>query len=168
MHGSKYYWIADLTKGYWQIELDEESRWMFCFATPWGAKMYLRAPMGSSATSPYFDKAIAGMLECEKLLNNGVVMIHDDNAGYSATIYDDDPEGNSHYHLLCRYLKACAQRNVTLSPKKFEVFCTSLDIAGHLHKNGGLRPSPPRYQAIVDAPPPKTVGDVYHSACSIA
>ena len=26
MYGSKYYWIADLTKGYWQIELDEESR----------------------------------------------------------------------------------------------------------------------------------------------
>ena len=119
--------------------------------------MYLRAPMGSSATIPYFDKAIAGMLECEKLFNNGVVMIHDDNAGYSATIYDDNPEGKSHFHLLRRYLKACAQRNVTLSPKKFEVFCTSLDIAGHLHKNGGLRPSPPRYQAIVDAPPPKTV-----------
>ena len=35
-------------------------------------------------------------------------MIHDDAAGASATIYDDDGEGNSHFHLLRRYLKVCA------------------------------------------------------------
>ena len=46
MQGAKHYC---LTKGYWQIRLAEDSQWLFCFATPWGACKYLRAPMGSMA-----------------------------------------------------------------------------------------------------------------------
>jgi len=137
MRGAKFYWLADLTKGYWQIALAPESQWMFCFATPWGAYKYLRAPMGSKATGPYFDKCMAAMLEGADLLHKGVVMVHDDHAGYSDVIYDDDPNGRSHFHLLRRYLKACAEMNVVISPKKFEVFQTAVDIAGFLHSNGG-------------------------------
>ena len=143
VQGAKHYWVADLTKGYWQIRLAEDSQWLFCFATPWGAYKYLRAPMGSKATAPYFDKCMAGMLEGNGLLRKGVVMIHDDHAGYSDHIYDSDPEGRSHFHLLRRYLKMCAELNVFLSPKKFEVYIKKTDIAGHLHGDGGLRPNPP-------------------------
>ena len=121
MQGAKHYWVADLTKGYWQIRLAEDSQWLFCFATPFGAYKYLRAPMGSKATAPYFDKCMSGMLEGADLLRKGVVMIHDDHAGYASHIYDEDPNGRSHYHLLRRYLKLCAELNVFISPKKFEV-----------------------------------------------
>ena len=103
------------------------------------------------------------MLEGNGLLRKGVVMIHDDHAGYSDHIYHEDPEGRSHFHLLRRYLKMCAELNVFLSPKKFEVYIKKPDIAGHLHGDGGLRPNPPRYQAIVEAAEPKTVADVYHA-----
>ena len=130
MKGANHYWVADLTKGYWQVRLAEDSQWLFCFATPFGPYKYLRAPMGSKATAPYFDKCMAGMLEGAGLLRKGVIMIHDDHAGYSENIYDEDPEGRSHYHLLRRYLKLCAELNIRISPKKFEVYLKDPDIAG--------------------------------------
>ena len=110
---------------------------------------------------------MAALLEGANLLRNGVMMIHDDHAGYATHIYDDNPNGKSHYHLLRRYLKACAEVGVVLSPKKFEVYATSADIVGHLHAGGGLRPSPPRYQSIVDQPTPDLLSDVYNGMCSV-
>ena len=59
MKGAKFFWACDLTKGFWQIKLDEDSQWLFCFATPWGNKKWLRAPMGSKVTAVYFDMCLA-------------------------------------------------------------------------------------------------------------
>ena len=167
MLGAKYYWLADLTKGYWQVRLHKDSQWLFCFSTPWGPMMYLRAPMGCKATGPWFDMCMARILEAAKLLRKGVEMVHDDHAGYSATIYDEDPEGTSHYHLLRRYLKVCAQHRIRISPKKFVLFSTEADIAGRLHAGGGLRPNPPRYQAVVEQQEPATVADVYNGMAAV-
>lgn len=49
-----------------------------------------------------------------------------------------------------------------ISPKKFEVYLTNPDITGHEHADGGMRPSLPRYQSIVETPEPTTIGHVYH------
>ena len=114
MLGAKYFWLADLSKGYWQVELHENSRWLYCFGTPWGPMQYLRAPMGGKATAPHFDMCCSRILESANLLRKGVEMIHDDHSGHSDRIYDDDPEGRSHYHLLRRYLKVCAQHRLRI------------------------------------------------------
>lgn len=168
MKGAKHYWVADLTKGYWQVRLAKDSQWLFCFATPFGPYKYLRAPMGSKATAPYFDKCMTSILEGAGLLRKGVIMIHDDHAGYSDHIYDDDPEGRSHYHLLRRYLKLCAKLNVHISPKKSKVYLQNPDIAGHEHKEGGMRPSLSRYQSnIIEAPEPNTIADVYYGVSAM-
>ena len=167
MKGAKYFWLADLTKGFWQIRLHPESRWLFCFATPFGAKQYLRAPMGSKATAPFFDMCMAKILDAAGLLRKGVEMVHDDHAGFATEVYNDEPDGRSHFHLLRRYLKMCSEHRLRLSPKKFTLFSKEADIAGLLHRDGGLRPNPPRYQAMVDQSDPKTVGDVYNCMSAV-
>ena len=161
MRGAKYFWLADMTKGYWQIRLHPNSRWLFCFATPFGAKQHLRAPMGSKATAPFFDMCMAKILDAAGLLRHGVEMIHDDHAGFASEVYADEPDGNSHFHLLRRYLCMCSRHRLRVSPKKFVLFSKEADIAGLLHRNGGLRPHPARYQGILDQRQPETVGDVY-------
>lgn len=102
MLGAVYFFVADMLKGFWQLELDKASQWLFCFATPWGPKKWLRAPMGSKVTAPYFDRCVAGALENAGLLRNGIEMIHDDHGGYAPVIYEKDPSSNSHYHILRR------------------------------------------------------------------
>ena len=109
MKGVKYFWLTDLAKGFWQIRLHPNSRWLFCFSSPFGAKQYLRAPMGIKATLPFFDMFMAKILDAAGLLRKGVEMVHDDHAGFSDVVYNDDPEGSGHFHLLRRYLKMCSE-----------------------------------------------------------
>ena len=166
MHGMRYFWVADLLKGYWQVQLHKDCQWMYCFGTPWGPMMYLRAPMGCKAVGPWFDMCCARILEAANLLHKGVEMIHDDHAGGSAEIYNEDAEGNSHFHLLRRYLKVCAQHRIRISPKKFVLFTSKMDFGGVMHHDSGMRPSPPRYQALLEQPEPKTLDEVYSGMCS--
>ena len=91
----------------------------------------------------------------------GVEKIHDDHCGHSDRIYDSDPNGNSHFHLLRRYLKVCAQHRIRISPKKFILFATQVEFGGRLHGEGGMRPKPPRYQSIVEEPDPQVLDEVY-------
>ena len=100
MKGAKYFWLADLTKGFWQIRLHPNSRWLFCFLTLFGAKQYLRSPMGSKSTAPFFGMCMAKILDAAELLHKGVEMLHDDHAGFSYVVYDDNPEGRSHFHRV--------------------------------------------------------------------
>ena len=167
MGGAKFYWLADMLKGYWQLELHPDSRWLFCFATPWGPMMYLRAPMGCKITAPWFCMCMARILEAANLLHKGVEMIQDDHGGHSDVIYDEDPNGRSHYHLLRRYLKVCAQHRLRISPKKFTLFAKEVDIGGALHKQGGMTPNPARYQAVLEQPEPSTLDEVYSAMASI-
>ena len=51
--------------------------------------------------------------------------------------------------------------------KKFTLFSRKVDIAGLLHRDGGLRPNPPRYQAVIDQQDPKMVGDVYNCMSAV-
>ena len=123
--------------------------------------------MGSKATAPYFDRCMAQMLNAAGLLRHGVEMVHDDHAGHAAVIYDSDPQGRSHYHLLRRYLQACSERRVRLSPKKLTVFCRSLEFGGVTHRDGGIKPSPMRYQGMVEQPTPVTLDQVYTGMSSV-
>ena len=46
--------VFDLLKGYWQIQLDEESKHLTTFLTEFGRFLYLRAPMGLNACCDEF------------------------------------------------------------------------------------------------------------------
>ena len=121
----------------------------------------------SKATAPFFDMCMAKILDAAGLLRKGVEMVHDDHAGFASVVYDDNSDCRSHFHLLRRYLKMCSDHRLRLSPKKFTLFSKETDIAGLLHKEGGLRPNPPRYQAILNQTDPETVGDVYNCMSTV-
>jgi hypothetical protein len=167
MQGAVYFFLADMYKGFWQVLLHEDSQWLFCFATPWGPKKWLRAPMGSKVTAPYFDYCKAKSLEGADLLRKGIEMIHDDDAGHADEIYNEDPASRCHFHLLRRYLKWACENRIRLSPKKFELFLTQADIGGYMSERGGMRPSPPRYQSIVEQQRAVWLDQVYGTMTAI-
>ena len=49
--GSKLFCVLDCVKGYFQVELDEESSKLTTMLLPWGRYRYTRAPMGLSCSS---------------------------------------------------------------------------------------------------------------------
>ena len=123
--------------------------------------------MGCKITAPWFCMCMARVLEAGGLLHRGVEMIQDDHGGHAEVIYDENPDGRSHYHLLRRYLKVCAQHRLRISPKKFTLFPREADIGGALHKEGGMTPNPARYQAILEQPEPSTLDEVYSAMAAI-
>ena len=103
--------VADAHWGFHQVELDEESRHLTTFITPWGRYQYCRTPMGHcSATDAYtkrFDDAISDFPRKHKCV--------DDTLLYDASIEQ------AFWHTY-DFLERCARRGITLKPEKF-VFC---------------------------------------------
>ena len=58
LRGAKYFTNLDLKKGYFHIELDEESIPLTTTITPSGTFAYLRLPMGLTDASSVFQKAV--------------------------------------------------------------------------------------------------------------
>ena len=44
LHGKKYFSVVDTKKGYWHVELDEESSMLCTFNTPFGRYKFNRLP----------------------------------------------------------------------------------------------------------------------------
>ena len=54
---AKYFCILDAKNGYFQLELDEESRPLTCFITTFGRYIFNRCPMGLCSAQDHYDKA---------------------------------------------------------------------------------------------------------------
>ena len=70
--------VFDCKRGYWQIELAEESRPYTCFMTEWGRYQYKRAPMGLISLGDEFfartDRALADIIGVFKLVDD--ILVH--------------------------------------------------------------------------------------------
>ena len=55
--GIKYFGVFDALKAYYQVELDEESKDLTTFLTPFGRMRYNRLPMGYNISSNIYDTA---------------------------------------------------------------------------------------------------------------
>ena len=67
----------DLTRGYWQASLDEESKALTAFATQFGTFEWNRVPMGIHKSGPYFQDMMANTVLAEHILRTAVIYIDD-------------------------------------------------------------------------------------------
>ena len=74
LNGAKVFSRLDLNKGFFQLELDEESRYITTFSTHAGLARFCRLNLGTSSATEIFHE------ELRKKLNNdkGALNIHDD------------------------------------------------------------------------------------------
>ena len=74
---AKFFACFDAKSGYWQVELEEESRRYTTFITEWGLYRYRRAPMGLASSGDVFcqrtDQALAGIGGMYKLVDDIIV-----------------------------------------------------------------------------------------------
>ncbi|XP_063888612.1 uncharacterized protein K02A2.6-like [Scylla paramamosain] len=111
--------VADAYWGYHQVRLDEESRSLTTFITPWGRFRYLRTPMGHCSTgdayTKRFDDAIQGIVRKHKCI--------DDTLLYDSNIED------AFWHTY-EFLATCAAKGITLKPEKFQFARREVDFVG--------------------------------------
>ena len=138
----------DFVKGYYQVKLAEVSQHITAFITEWGTYIYLRAPMGLSASSDEFnrrsDDALAGQ--------EGYLKLVDDLLVYAET-------EEQLFERLTSIMERCQKANIALSKKKFEI-SRRIKFAGYVISEEGTHPSEERLTAIREYPQPKSQTDI--------
>ncbi|XP_076042081.1 uncharacterized protein LOC143025983 [Oratosquilla oratoria] len=132
-----YKTIADAHWGFHQVELQEASKKLTTFITPWGRYRYCRTPMGHCAApdayTRRFDEAIAGIQRKVKCV--------DDTLLFDASVED------AFWHTY-NFLETCATKGVTLKPEKFKFGRREVDFVGFHVGWDAYKPTDERLAAI--------------------
>ena len=143
--------VADAYWGFHQVELDEESRRLTTFITPWGRYQYRRTPMGHcSASDAYtrrFDDAIQDVPRKYKCV--------DDTLLYDSSIEE------AFWHTY-DFLVTCAKKGITLKPEKFQFCRREVDFVGFHLGWDSYKPTENSLAAIRSFPMPAkpTISDI--------
>ena len=147
--GAQLFAVFDALKGYHQVPLEEESRSMTAFYTPFGKFRYRSIPMGFAPAGDLFtdrmgravDPALEGKLRCVE-----------DCCIYGYSLPDILPK-------IERFFKACNDNNITLNVQKIQ-FGPEVVFAGFLINPVGYRINPALTDALQAFPVPKSQTDL--------
>ena len=143
--GTKWFAVFDCKFGYWQIELDIESRSKTTFLTEFGRYRYRRAPMGLNSSGDEFchrtDLALAHIPNVKKLVDDVLIF---------------GPSEEDLLKTIRLVFEKCRQWNITLAEKKLQ-FGNQVKFAGFVLKESGTSPDPDKVAAIRDFPAPKDI-----------
>jgi hypothetical protein len=148
---AKFVSTLDLRSGYWQVEMDKESRQKTAFITHKGLYEFNVMPYGLTNAPATFqrlmDIVLAGLKwQC-------CLVYIDDIVIYSS---------NFEQHLidLRNVFLALREANLTLKASKC-CFCRKeMKYLGHIVTQDGIKPDPALIKAVAHFPQPKTIKDV--------
>ncbi|XP_068684306.1 uncharacterized protein [Montipora foliosa] len=135
----------DMNHGYHQFPLDEESRKLMTFSSPWGNYRYKRLAFGGVNSQDLFDTEMSKIISgIPRVLNNR------DDIMVGGVDWDD------HNANLTALLQRLDTHNLTLRKEKCEFGKSMIDFHGHLFTAEGLKPSPSKVKAVRECSPPKS------------
>ena len=133
---AKLFCKLDAVHGYFQLALEERSSKLTTFLIQQGRFRYLRAPMGLNASSDEWcrqsDIIIAGLPYAMKIVDDTII--------WAATEAELEER-------VSTILQRCADNNITISRKKFEMG-NSIQFTGHIISDGGIRPDDDKFAAL--------------------
>eukprot|EP00741_Cyanophora_paradoxa_P021607 tig00021366_g20856.t1 len=109
LQGASTFSTGDATSGFWQLELDEESRDLTTFIVPWGMYRWKVTPFGITNGPAAFCRAVTSILG--NLLSTCVVAYVDDLTVHS-------PNVKQHLLDLEAFFAAIDRGNLKLKPSK--------------------------------------------------
>ena len=149
LNGAKFFSKIDLNKGYHQLELSEESRYITTFATHSGLYQYKRLCFSINSAAEVFQKAVADMLQGIP----GVKNMSDDIIVFSKA-------HEEHEATIKKVMERLREFNVTANRDKCEFFKREITFFGHVFSDQGISPSEEKISAVVNANPPQTKEEV--------
>ena len=149
MRGSKYFAKINAKRGFFQLTLAEESRYVTTFITSRGCYRFKWTPFGLSDASEAFQK----MMDKFLFGIEGVQISVDDVIIYAKTMTE----------LLKRIRKVldrCRHYNVKLNRSKCEFGVKRITILGQVVSERGIEPDVAKTEATKVTPPPTNVSDL--------
>ena len=149
LSGHKYFTKIDLSKGYWQVELTEESKPLTTFETPRGLFQFKTMPFGLVNSGASFCRLIRIVLQALHNVDSFV----DDMWVFSSSWQD-------HMTSLRQVLDRLRSAKLTAKPSKCMIGYSSIECLGHNIEGQFVRPKDEKIQAIRDAVRPTTMKQV--------
>lgn len=151
--GSSWFSVLDQGKAYHQGFLEESSRPLTAFITPWGLYEWVRIPFGLSSAPAEFQRS---MEECLAGLRDEVCLPYlDDNLVHSKTFED-------HLNHLRSVLQRYQETGVKLTPRKCDIFKNQVRFLGKLVTRDGYTMDPADIAPVqaLREKKPSTVGEL--------
>lgn len=151
--GQSWFSILDHGSAYHQGFVEEISRHLTAFSTPWGLYEWVRLPFGLSNAPAAFQRCMEDVLE--GLRDDCCSPYLDDVLCYSKTFHD-------HVGDLKRVFCRVRECGVKLRPKKCEIFKHQIRYVGCLVSSEGIQVDPRDLEAVLQLKErePKTLGEV--------
>ena len=147
---ARFVTTLDLTRGYWQVPMAEESRAKTAFTTGFGPYQFRVMPFrlqGAPATfQRMMDRLLMGL------------------EGYTAAYLDDlvifSQSWTDHLEHLQSILLRLREAGLTVKPKKCQFGMKECVYLGHVVGNGTVKPEHGKLEAVQDFPTPETKSQV--------
>jgi transposase InsO family protein len=149
--GMRLFSKLDLTKGFWQIPMDEATRHILAFSTPKGLFEPLVMPFGMKNAPAIFQREMQRVLG-DRIMK-GVIVFVDDILIYSKT--DDE-----HADMIEWVLTRLRDEGYVAHPDKCEFFQREVSFLGHVVNADGIAVQQYKVQAVRDWPVPKDKREV--------
>ena len=140
--------VLDCRQGYHQLELDEESKDLTTFITPWGRYRYNRCCMGLASAGDEFvarsDAALEGIPGVQKLVDD-ILLVADNRDQF--------------IERFRQIVERCEKFGITLSAKKIQIG-QEVKFGGMIVNDKGVKVDEAKVDAIRYFPPPKNLQDL--------
>ena len=148
LQGAKVFSKLDLKQGFHQIELDEGSRDVTTFITPFGLFRYKRLSMGLNCAPEQFQyviqTALSGLAGVQNLADD--IILH--------------AKDRAEHDIRLRALLARLQEvGLTLNPRKCAFRLNSIKFLGYVVSEDGVSPDRQKVESILNFSKPENVSD---------
>nr|XP_034304387.1 uncharacterized protein LOC117681956 [Crassostrea gigas] len=145
MTGKKFVSKIDLSKGYWQVPMADESKPLTAFSTPSGLYQFRTMPFGLVNAPATFSRMMRKLLQGM----NGVENFIDDVIVFTDTFEE-------HLHILKTVFERLRDAGLAARPTKCFIGFDKIDCLGHMDGNKCLEPEQDKIDAVRNAPIPQT------------
>jgi hypothetical protein len=142
---SKFFTVLDANQGYFQLKLDDHSRALTAFNTPFGRYQYKWSPMGITSAPELFQRIFGDIFE-----GIGCQIIMDDFLIAAETIKE-------HNRILRETLQRARENKVTFSMHKLQLCRDSVRYSGHKFTDKGVKMDEDKVKAVLEMPKPTNV-----------
>lgn len=148
---SNYFSTLDLTKGFYQIEVDPDDREKTAFSTHNGHYEFIRMPFGLKNAPATFQRMMNNVLK--EHINKICIIYMDDILIFSTSLQE-------HINSLEKIFKTLRKANLKVSLNKSDFLKKETDFLGHIVSKEGIKPDPRKIEGIKKQTIPRTVKEI--------